>query len=147
MKIYIAASAAEIERARAMRRELLALGFDVVSTWIENVDKVGASNPRDATREQRSTWAKQDLMEVMSAEVIWFLVPDVKAPTRGGWVELGFAYGITRFRLALEQPPIEMIFSGDTKQSIFTALGIEIETDEQALAFLREYREQAASRS
>lgn len=120
--VYIAGSAAEIERARHWHIALRAAGVTVVSSWIESVASAsGVSNPRDATKDERLTWSAGCLREVDRAAVFWFLVPPLDRTTRGGWVEAGYAY-------ALAKP---MVFSGDCKQSIFTALGTEFHSLEQ----------------
>jgi hypothetical protein len=124
MKIYLAASSAEIERARTWHARLTIAGINVVSTWISVIDKVGATNPTDATVEQRREWSALDLDEVRSADVLWFLVPPRAVPTRGAWIEVGTAYNANKL----------LVFSGETSQSIFCALGMECATDDEAFA-------------
>ena len=52
------------------------------------------------------------------------LVPPVDAPTRGAWGESCYAHALAR----------PLVFSGDTKQSVFCALGDEYESDEDAFS-------------
>lgn len=122
--VYLAGSAAELERCRHWHSRLIQAGITVVSTWIASVTRVGCSNPRDAAVADRLRWSETCLIEVRRADVLWLLVPSVTAPTRGAWVELGYASAIEK----------RIVLSGDTRQSIFTALGDEHETDEQAFA-------------
>lgn len=106
-------------------------GLHVVSTWPTVVADVGSANPRDVSRLQALRWSQVDLDEVLVADVVWFLTPSPGHSTRGAWVEWGVAWQAGKLIVA----------SGDTRQSIFTALGIEHETDEAALAFLLTVKE------
>jgi nucleoside 2-deoxyribosyltransferase len=129
MKIYIAACAngAELERAKRMVAAARSAGLDVVCTWPEIVTTVGDANPRNATCAQREGWAAQDLREVGEADVLWFLVPTPPATTRGAWLEAGYAHALGKL----------LVFSGDTAQSVFAALGEEFDSDDSALEFLK----------
>lgn len=126
MKLYIAGSSAEMVRAAAWHVKARADGFDVLSTWVDVIGKVGEGNPRDVSPLQRQTWAVADFMQVSEADVLWFLVPPKGKETRGAWAELGFAAA----------SDLLIICSGDTKQSIFCALGAEHEDDHSAYAAL-----------
>lgn len=133
--VYVSAAATPACAARvaaaitALRRD----GFTVTSTWPEVIAKVGESNPRDASALERREWSVQDLTEVDDADALWFLVPEPPVVTRGAWVEAGYAYERSK----------HLVFSGDTRQSVFCALGHEFETDEAALAHLRRIRDGA----
>lgn len=124
MKIYLAASSADVERARRWHRQLIDTGMAVTSSWLEIIDQVGDANPREASKWQRFKWADNDLREIAESHALWFLVPTTDKPTRGAWIEFGYARACG--------PELLLISSGDTKQSIFCALGEEFETDEQA---------------
>lgn len=130
--VYIAASAGgdSYPRVTAAIAALRADGFEVTCTWPEVVANVGNANPRDATTIERRGWSVQDLAEVDAADAVWFLVPSLPATTRGAWFEAGYAYS--------EQK--HLVFSGDSKQSVFCALGAEFETDAGAIAHLRTLR-------
>lgn len=128
LKLYIAASSAEMDRARAAINAATYSGFEVVSTWLDVVANVGDANPQTATRDERHRWASQDLGEVDSCDALWFLVPSESVATRGAWGELGFAYATGK----------AIVCSGtNTTQSIFTALGEEFESDLAALQYLK----------
>lgn len=127
--LYLAASSADIARAVHWRDKLQNYAVEVISTWIENVRRVGSGNPRDASHDDRRAWSLQCLAEVRAADVLWFLVPTVEIATRGAWLELGYAIG----RGVARGGP-RIICSGDTKQSIFCALGEEFELDQDAFA-------------
>lgn len=131
-RVYIAASASPSEalRVQAATAALKAAGFIVTSTWPEVVAKVGSANPRDAGDLNRRCWAIQDLSEIDDSDAIWFLTPEPPLTTRGGWCELMHAHDENK----------HVVSSGDTRQSIFTALGREFETDGGALAHLHQLR-------
>lgn len=122
MKLYLAASSAEIERATEWCAKLRHAGITVTSTWIDTIRLVGAANPRDANDEKRASWVKADFAEIDDADALWLLVPAADAPTRGAWIELGYAWSRRK----------AIVCSGDTRQSIFCVVGDEYETDERA---------------
>lgn len=124
-KIYISAASTpdQIGRVATWTRRLKESNVEVVSTWPEVVAAAGGiGNPRDATPRQRRQRSWIDLAEVSSADALWFMVPPAGVYTRGAWGELTWAHS----------DRIRIVSSGDTKQSIFTALGEEYETDEEA---------------
>lgn len=123
-RVYVAASAMEIDRAKRAVKSLADGGVDALASWIGNVGADGASNPRDATKRDRYRWSAASLTEASTADVVLMLVPPPELATRGAWFELGFAFGIAKM----------LVFSGDTKQSVFCALGDEHDTDAEAIA-------------
>jgi nucleoside 2-deoxyribosyltransferase len=125
LKVYIAASAdsTSTSRVRAAIAVLNAHGFVITCTWPDVVAKVGSANPRDASAVDRRGWSAQDLLEVDAADAVWFLVPEPPLTTRGGWFEAGYAHATNK----------HLVFSGDTKQSVFCALGHEVASDEAAV--------------
>jgi len=124
--VYLAASSAEIARAQSIVDRLTSVGITITSTWLANIAAVGSANPRDASREQRLAWTDICLAEVRAADLLWFLVPSVSNPTRGGWGELLYAHALGK----------ELVCSGDTRQSIFPAIAGEFDDDEHALDFV-----------
>jgi nucleoside 2-deoxyribosyltransferase len=125
-KVYIAAAAGETERVARAIAAARGAGLEVVCTWPEVIAKVGDANPRGASVVDRFGWSSQDLAEVDQADVLWFLVPTPPVTTRGAWVEVGLACALGK----------HLVFSGDTKQSVFCALGEEFEDDELALSHI-----------
>jgi hypothetical protein len=140
MKIYVAAASSEIERAEKRMAQLKEIGFDVVSTWPEVIRKVGSANPIEASREDRATWAAEDLSQVATAEVLWYLIPE-SAPTDGANVEFGYALMLgvmsQEARAAGINAPVYRLLTSGKERSIFTALAIHYKTDEEALTALR----------
>lgn len=136
-KVYIAGSSYEIDRAERAVAALIDRGVHVTSSWPRVVRTVGNPNPRGATVSDRFRWSVDDLAQVRDADLLWFLVPPISPPeahTRGGWVEAGYAMGLGKV----------VIFSGDTKQSIFCALGYEVVEDVDALRVISEIADQSA---
>jgi nucleoside 2-deoxyribosyltransferase len=133
-KVYVAAAATGDEGARVdlAIAALKAHGFVVTCSWPEVVaNTAGGANPRNASHDERRTWTTQDLLEIDQADALWFLVPSTPTTTRGAWFEAGYAYASNKY----------LVFSGDTKQSVFCALGYEFSTDDAALRHLRWLRE------
>lgn len=127
LSIYVAASSGEIERAKYWMQRLRDAGFTVVSTWPETVEKVGDANPRTAADTDRLCWSLEDLRQVKAADVVWMLAPAPSGGSgRGAYVEIGVAH-------ALGKP---LVLSGDTKQSIFCALGVEFAEDIDAFTHI-----------
>lgn len=133
--VYVAGSAApsEAPRIAAAIASLRANGFVVTCSWPDVVATVGDANPRTASVAERRGWSTQDLNEVDAADAVWFLVPEPPLTTRGAWFEAGYAYSEHK----------HLVFSGDTRQSVFTSLGIECDSDMAAMAHLRGLRERA----
>lgn len=128
LRIYVAGSSDERERAKKWMQRLRDFPgvFEVVSAWCDVIDgeQHGVGNPRTASTEDRKRWAMQNVDQITEADVFWFLVPAV-GHGRGGYFESGFAFG-----------QMKLLFSGDTKQSVFCALGYEFTTDEEAFDFI-----------
>lgn len=119
--VYLAGSSAETERIERWASKLREAGVTPLCSWITAVAQSGG-NPRDAPTKQRRLWAASNLTEVAQADAVWFLVPTYPAVTRGAWFEAGFAHAFAK----------QVLFSGDTKQSVFCALGAEYAEDEDA---------------
>lgn len=123
--VYISASSADIKRVEGWTDRLGLAGITVVSTWPAVIAASGAdANPRNATRMERLQWSNQDLAEVMKCDLVWFLMPSTDTPTRGAWLEVGYAHAKGK----------ALVFSGDTKQSVFGAIGPEFDEDIDAFA-------------
>jgi hypothetical protein len=139
LRCYVAASSAEIPRARAMEQALREAGIEVVSRWIESVEAVGEANPRLATRVQRAEWAWLCLSAIESADVTWLLAPEPGGHSDGAFCELGYTHAKSIEDASGHDYPRWLICSGDTKRSIFCALADhEFDTDAEALAWLVE---------
>ncbi len=124
--VYVAASSTDTARAQEWVDRLGLAGINVVSTWLNTIASVGEANPREATKQQRAGWSAADLGELRACDLLWFLVPPADKPTRGAWLEVGFAEAAGKL----------LVCSGDTKQSIFCALGDEYAHDVDAFAHI-----------
>lgn len=123
-RVYISAASTpdQIERVALWANRLTKSGIAVVSTWPSVVAQVGSANPRDASTDDRRRWSATDLAEVANADALWLMCPPPGCASRGAWVEAGFAYSRS----------LLIVSSGDTKQTIFTALGVEYPADADA---------------
>ncbi len=137
MKVYVAAASNEIERAELWMARLRQVGITVVSTWAENIRKVGAANPMNVTREQRAVWAKGCLSEVSDANVLWFLLPPKGVYTDGAPTEFGYALLFGAIAQEARQAGVEgapnfRIAVSGTERSIFTSLALHYASDDAA---------------
>ena len=87
------------------------------NTGIEEV--IGDSNPRDPEMDAyRLNAAQQNVADIRASSVFWYLVSKDE-PGRGGYFETGVAFANGSV----------LVFSGDTRQSVFCALGREHASD------------------
>lgn len=121
-RVYIAAASVPSEIARVERWEakLKEIGVEVVSTWPRNIREVGIANPTCASRGDRREWAETCADQVAKANALWLICPPLGVTTRGAWFELGIAYATGA----------DIVCSGDTKQTIFTALAANEDYDD-----------------
>jgi hypothetical protein len=122
MRVYIGGSSSELDRVKAATRLLKARGVEVVSKWVESVEKVGTANPANVPKAFRENIALGCLEDLATADCFWLLFPQ-KTPGRGAFVELGQA--------TTHQIPI-MISGHNSSESVFSALGEEFDTDAEA---------------
>jgi hypothetical protein len=127
MKIYVAGSSRELQRAQHAMTLVRNFGHVLAHDWVAEIQEAGEPNPVAADLEQRKAWARMDLERVAASDWLWFLVP--QTPSTGAWVELGCALG---------WPATRIVSSGaNPEQSIFTALvDRHFETDTGAAAWL-----------
>lgn len=130
--VYVACSSAEIERAERWIRGLRDRKILVTSTWPETIRRVqaerniastaAASNPRQATREDRQKWAMENVLAIKRATHLWLLCPPSEHVSQGAYFEFGVAWNDKR-----------TIASGGDQRFVFSALADDLyETDEQA---------------
>lgn len=131
--VYVAASSNELERAEKWISLLRAAGIVVTSGWVENIREKGISNPREGATvdADRSTSAVVNRDNVERADLLWFLVPAPEAEIRdnhgrGGYYEAGLADAWGKV----------LVFSGDTRQSVFCTRGVEFKEDLAAFAYI-----------
>lgn len=130
-RVYVAASSADIDRAERWMAALRDAGHQVTSTWTANVRKVGAANPRHASEAERVLWSTDCFVQISASDLVWLLVPPPEKPSFGAWIEVGYALACQQL-----EGTRSLISSGDTKQSIFCAMGVELVHDADAFAWI-----------
>lgn len=133
VKVYVAASSKEIERATRWMdklRDLAPYGIEVISTWPEDIacKQGGVPNPSNALRADRAAWADRNLDQIEESDVFWMLAPDHTIPENhghGAYAELS---------AAIILGVVTRLVSGETTQSVFNALCEEYPSDEAAFA-------------
>lgn len=130
MRIYVAGSSAELERA-AKWIELLTLSeLTVTHNWPENIRAVGEANPKAVSTEDSARWASECMDGVQRAQLLWLLMPT--GGSFGAFTELGVAL----------QRKIPIVVSGPLLyRSIFVSLAERVfDEDVVALAYITGYR-------
>lgn len=142
MKIYVAASSAELDRAAAVRDKILARGHTITEDWISKIFehlKTGRAVNVLTPKERRAA-ADADYVGVASADRVVLLVPRRPLVTKGAWWEGGVAD-------ALNIPVIAAGDPQDRASMIFLSRVHEVDTDDEAVDLcqndlLRRYVEQ-----
>lgn len=127
LRVYIAASAREVERVRAAQAVVEARGWTLTLDWLSPLlERLGrGAMDRDLSDEEAAVYASGDLQAISTADVVWYLTP--REPTRGAYVELGYAIGCEVFVLA----------SGAAERStLFEALVARVPSDDEAPDFI-----------
>ena len=94
MRIYISASFAARDRLRPMRDRLLALNYDVTSSWLNEV-----SRPPNMSEEIfHKKLALQDLVEATSADL---MIQDTLTDSTTGGLHVEWGLGLGRFQRQL----------------------------------------------
>lgn len=137
MKIYVAGSSRELERAEAAMVAIKGSDLELSHNWVQQIRDVGQANPVEREA-QRKAWVIDSLEKVRLSAVLWLLLP--RSPTIGAWVELGAA---AAFDLGQAGPRRLIVTSGeadDRYRSIFTALATRhFDTDGEAASHLKIY--------
>jgi nucleoside 2-deoxyribosyltransferase len=126
MRVYVAGASKEPERVRRAMSAVLAAGCELALDWLAVIEAVGLSN-EGLTDAQRIAASGVDLDAVEDADLVWVLAPE--SQSAGCWVELGYALAGGKM----------VIVSGPARtRCIFASLAVEFETDDHAIAYLRE---------
>lgn len=113
-KIYVAGASREKDLCKGYMKRLREAGFDVVSTWPEAIEGEGGKTDAELSIDDKIKYAHQDLAQLESADLFWLITPRHEHPTKGAWIELGFALSY--------MPPRFIVVSGDTRACIFATL-------------------------
>jgi hypothetical protein len=140
MKVYVAGSSKEIDRAEFWIKKLRGVGIVVTSTWPEVVRSVGQNNPHDRTVDQYKQWAEKDFGEVEAADVFWLHLPVTQ--TIGAYIELGYAHRAAKFiaMSGVHKPiftPALASVHGENDEDIFDVLHRMANLSSQEIAQLR----------
>lgn len=123
LRVYVAASGTDLERAARWMEALRRAGVEVVSTWVENVLKWGGvSNPVDQPEAHRAL-ADAQAAEVVRADILWLLMPP--SSSHGALWELGRADALGK---------ATVVSGAGVARSIFTARALRFEDDLDAFA-------------
>jgi len=90
MKIYLAGASKEIDLCESFRDRLRAAGHVITYDWMRELRCCPVAD-HDLSHEARMQYALDDMRGVLSAHLVWLLVPE--NTSAGCWVELGIALG------------------------------------------------------
>jgi len=156
MRIYVSGAWLEQhERARPVMERLRTAGFIITQDWTRPKPPEGEKSHPDAklTKEQRVQFAGENFAGVLAADVVLVLVPSTDT-SYGSWVELGMALAHQKWLDRVQkfvpgyQHTLHVVAAGEAvHKSLFTELvDVVCQTDDEAVAYLALYREQAAKR-
>jgi hypothetical protein len=127
--VYVAGSSSEPERVRAFMDAVQAIpGARLAHDWLAPIER-GVPANEGLAMGARFGHASDDLAAIQHAHAFVLLAPE--KPTRGAWVEFGYALAV------FEGGRDHVIVAGRGEQSIFCALGVEVGSDDNALAYVR----------
>lgn len=146
--VYVAGASREIERARrfiAMVERHPAM--KITHDWVADFDDAAKSGLTDADMpdDLRLAHSQADLNGVAEAEVLIALADGHGLePSRGMWVELGYAIAVREAEAELAEPVHRIIVSHGDRRCIFSVAGmvdVEADTDGEAWATLKSWVE------
>jgi hypothetical protein len=125
LRVYIAASSKEVDRAEYWTTMLLTKNIQVTSTWLEDAKSIGCNRPDDS-EETRMAAADDCLAGVDTADLVWVMMPITGS--MGAFWEFGYA---TACQLAT------CISGANQYASVFSVLAkYKFETDKDAFEFI-----------
>lgn len=132
MKFYLAASYGRKAELRRYRDELISLGHDCTSSWLDVPDEVTDF----AFDNHAQKYAVTDLQDISHADALIMLSDGANA--RGGrHFECGWAYA--HFMPILIVGPPELIFHSLQRVTIFESWQVLIENLDQTMSIISEY--------
>lgn len=131
MKIYIAASSNELDRAEYWMNLCESAGISITYNWVLAIKAAGTTNA-GLTHADRLKYSGADLRGVWAADIFWLLYPE-GPPSFGAAFEAGYA------ARCAETADRLCVASGTTGHSIFLSRLVERATDVEAFAFIQEY--------
>lgn len=92
MRVYVAASSQEVDRARYAMRAVERAGCELTHDWTQDLAAVGCAQGYALPSRRRREIAERDLMAIRRADVLWLLIPETR--TAGAWAEWGYAWAV-----------------------------------------------------
>jgi nucleoside 2-deoxyribosyltransferase len=130
IKVYVAGSSKEIERAEAAIAAVRGLGFSITFDWPAMMRASAADH--ELTLEEQERAALISIGGVASADIVWLLIPHPSRPSAGAWFEAGYAK-------ALGDERRTWIASGPVHGYIFARVAdVLFPDDDRALRWLAE---------
>lgn len=142
MKIYVAGASKELARCQFWIDECREAGFEVTQDWTIAVLEIRIGTT--LTAEERRKCARDDLDGVLSASVLWMLVPSNASV--GSWIEFGYALALIDHQATHAKISwawghvVEIVMSPPKPGNIFAELpGVRsFANDEDAFDYLKE---------
>lgn len=122
-KIYVAGATKEVERVRTVQGYCRTAGHEITFDWTDGLEAQTVAEV-DMFDEHARTLAWRCLDGVLDADVVVFCVPKFQ-PTRGAWVEFGYAVAKKRGIVILGEA---------SRVSIFCRLGHSFVRDDWQVA-------------
>jgi hypothetical protein len=136
MKIYVAASSREIDRAEAAMAYARGRGHTIPFDWTVPVrENIAAGlSDRDLDDVSARRQAREDRNGIEDSDALLFLSPT--QPTNGAWWELGFAHGlwVCRSKIAI----VVSYLPGAPRQCIFEEIQAVCYTSDEAAVHMLE---------
>ena len=143
MKLYIAGSSKELDRAAAWIERAKLAGLTITFDWTVPIREKGSGNALPFL--EKRGYAAVDMRAIREADIFWFLAP-IDHITFGGVWEFGFACGMDHAHARVREPdpsgvvvhPMLLVLSGPKKDAhIFTTLAdAHFENDEDAFEYI-----------
>lgn len=130
MRIYVAGSSAELERAKRAMQLVTDAGHEVTSSWVQSIEQSGERNPADMAA--REAAARQCMRELLSSQLVWALLSH---NSKGLYWEMGAAT-IAHVRVVATGPSEIQV------ATVFTSLcSLRLPSDEDMAYFLANERQ------
>ena len=130
MKVYIAASSKEFQRARSAMQAARDAGHEITHDWTQDLAAVGCAQGYNLPSDRRREIAERDLAAIRAADALWLLIPE--GASAGAWSEWGFAWATCPLLIASGKPLEDA--------PLFTELADHcFRTDEIAANYLRRH--------
>lgn len=126
IRVYIAASSEEVERAEYWTSQLAKRGIVTTSSWLEDAKSPLGCNRVSSTQEERLAAADDCQAGVENADLVWILMPS--SHSMGAFWEFGFATACELATCVSGANQYKSVFSAKAKYTF--------ETDEAAFDFI-----------